>query len=184
MAVLTYPFVQAQPFGLLMSLLVLWFIGAFFEAQWGSRDFLKFFASSSIGAAVISLPLYFVVNAVLPFEDPGVAMGPGAALTAMFAAMAMTAPDSRVYLGFVLPVKAKTLIWIMIGGDVLFGLVAGVAGFSITLGGLGMGFLLGTGMWRPERIYHWLRQKNARRRSGLYVVPPKAQEKPQDRTLH
>lgn len=177
----TYPFVESSPFNLLMSLVILWLFGGWFESRWGGRDFLRFFILSSVGAAVLAIPLSFAVDWLLPFRDVGTSSGPGAALDAMLVALALTSPDSNVLFGFVLPVRTRTLVLLLLGFQVISGIMTGAATLSITLGGMGMGYVLVTGSWRPSQLLHKLRSLRhyrVRRRSGLYVVPPR------DKTLH
>lgn len=170
----TYPFVESTFLGLLLGILVLWIFGGWFETAYGERDYLRFFVLSSIGAAVLAIPLSFIVNLVMPFSDPGMAEGPGAALDAMLVAFALANPSSNILFGFVLPIRARTVVFIILGLEVIRGIQSGVAGLSITLGGMAMGYLLVTGNWRPNRLFHRLHLKRLKkRRSSLYVVPPK-----------
>lgn len=171
---LTHVFVEDSFMGLIFGALGLWIFGAWYENSWGTRDFLKFFAASSIGGALLAIPLSFVANQIMPFRDLGLAAGPDAALNAMMVALAMGAPESRVLFGFVLPVPAKTALYLFLGLAVLSGLMNGASTLSITLGGMAMGWLLVTGNWRPTRIFDRLRLRRLRkRREGLYVVPPR-----------
>ena len=77
---LTFPLVEIEFWGLLLNLVVLYFFGAYFEQNWGTRPFARFFFLSSFGAAILAVPLSFLFNIILPFTDVGVASGPGAAL--------------------------------------------------------------------------------------------------------
>jgi membrane associated rhomboid family serine protease len=175
----TYPFVESNPINLMISLLVLWFFGGWFERRWGGRDFIRFFALSAVGAAVLAIPLSYAVNFLGLFQDVGIAQGPGAVLDAMLVAMALTMPDSNIMFGFVLPMRARTVVLVLLGIQLVFGIMTGAAALSITLGGMAMGYLLITGRWRPQRLWDALRQLRPGRRRGLYVVPPR-----RDRTLH
>lgn len=177
----TYPFVESTPFGLLLSLVVLWLFGRWFERSWGGRDFLRFFVVSSVGAALLAIPFGFLVDRLLPFRDVGMAEGPGPVLDAMLVALAVYAPNSNVLFGFALPVRARTLVLLLLGFHLIAGIQTGASALGITLGGMVMGYLLATGNWRPQRWLTWLRARLfARRRRGLYVVPPRDR----DRTLH
>lgn len=176
----TYPFVERSPFGLILGLVVLWLFGSFFERTWGSRDFLRFFAVSCVGAGLIAIPLGFAINLVGLFRDVGVAHGPEPAIDAMLIAMALMAPNSNILFGFVLPIKAKNLIYILLGFELVVGIMTGAATLSTTLGGMAMGYLLVTGHWRPSRLVAKIRLwRLGKRRQGLYVVPPN-----NDKTLH
>jgi len=177
---LTFPFVETEPFALLIGLVVLYFFGRFFESEWGSPYYARFFMISSVGAAVIAVPLSYVIDLVAPFREIGMAAGPDAAINAMLIAMAVTMPNSNILLGFVLPMRAKTAVYAFIGLELLFALMNGAAALSISLGGMFMGWVLVTGMWRPTRLMTRLRMWQLRRkRRGLYVVPPG-----NDKTLH
>jgi membrane associated rhomboid family serine protease len=171
----TYPFVQSTPLGLIFSLVVLWFFGRWFESSYGARNFSRFFALSAVGAALIAVPLSYVINLAMPFRDMGLAEGPGAVFDAMLVALALTAPDSNILFGFVLPVRARTVIWLVLAFDLIAGIQTGAASLSITLGGMAMGYLLVSGNWRPARLAdRWARWRRIRsRRRGLYVVPPR-----------
>ncbi len=174
----TYPFVESSPLSLMFSLVVLWLFGGTFEARWGERDFLRFFFLSSIGGALLAIPLWFAIDAIGPFHDMGFAEGPGTALNALLVALALTAPDSNVLFGFVLPIRARTVVLIILAFQFISGVMTGAAALSITLGGMAMGYLLVTGNWRPGRWFTGLRSRSKKRR-GLYVVPPR-----KDHTLH
>ncbi len=165
---ITYPFVESQPFGLILSAVVLWFFGRWFEQLWGRRDFLRFFAASAVGAAVLALGLSFLFNLILPFRDIGAGEGPGPVFNAMLVAMVISSPNATVLFGFVIPVRARTLVYVLLGIQLIFGIQTGAAALSIHVGGMIMGYLLATGKWRPSRI---LQVKQRRR--DLYVVPPR-----------
>lgn len=178
--VVTFPFVENSFFGLLLGLVLLYFFGRFFEAQWGSSYYARFYVLSSVGAALIAIPLTFLVDLVVPFKDVGIAAGPDAAFDAMLIALALTLPNSNVMFGFVLPMRAKTMVYAILGLQVVFGIMNGAAALSVTLGGMAMGYILVTGIWRPDRLIHKVRSWTLRkRRRGLYVVPPR-----HDNTLH
>ncbi len=174
----TYPFVESSPLNLIISLLILWLFGSWFESRWGQRDFLKFFVLSSVGAALLAIPIGMFLTGVIGLKEIGIGEGPGAARDAMLVAMAMTAPDSNILFGFVLPMRARTVVFVLLGIQVVFAIQGGASAFSMTLGGMGMGYLLVTGKWRPSRILQGARRMSMRRRHGLHVVPPR------DRTLH
>ena len=170
----TYPWAIRHPMGLIIGIVVLWLFGRSLEARWGSRDFLRFFMLSTAGAGLWALPLYFVINIIMPFQDMGLIAGPGPAIDAMLVAMALTMPDSNVFFGFVMPVRARTIVYLLLGYEVITGMMTGAANLSITLGGMLMGYILITGIWRPTRLLARINmvRHRRRRRSHLHVVPP------------
>lgn len=174
----TYPFVTLSGFNLILAVFIYYLFARSFEAQWGTRDFVQFVGVSAVGAAVIAIPISVILNTTGLFQDTVIYAGPWAVVDAMLMAFALNAPNANVLFGFVFPMRAKTVIYLIIGIDVLRGLVDGAAALGMTLGGLAMGYLLITGTWRPSRWGSLFKKKPPRRR-GLYVVPPK-----EDRTLH
>ena len=173
----TYPFVHSQPFGLVLGVFIFWLFGKMFEARWETENFLKYIGLSAIGAAILAVPLSFVVNLIMPFNDIGYAEGTGPIIDSILVHLAVTAPNSNILMGFVLPMKSRTVIYLILGFELIVGIMTGAAGLSTTLGGIIMGYFLTTGNWRPDRIWaQWQAKKNPRR--GFYVV------KPPDDTLH
>lgn len=174
----TYPFVALSGFGLILGVFLFYLFARSFESTWGTRDFLRFAAVSAVGAAIIAVPLSVILNAIGLFQDTAVYAGTGAVIDALLMAFALNAPNAKVLFGFVLPMRAKSVIQVLIGVEILMGLVDGVARLSMTIGGLAMGYLLISGNWRPSR-WRTLAKRRPPRRRGLYVVPPK-----EGRTLH
>lgn len=175
----TYPFMYTSGFGLILGVLVLYLFGASFESTYGTRDFVRFFAFSCIGAGIIAIPLHFVIEMIGVFQDIGQSVGSGPAVDAMLMALALTAPDSNILLGFVLPIRARTAIIVFLVIQLIYGIMDGASALSLTLGGLAMGYLLVTGIWRPSRWFSRRRRSPGRMRDGLYIVPPR-----RDDTLH
>jgi len=174
----SYPFVVRSPFSLIISAAILWLFGRMFEAQWGARYFSQFLGFSWVGAALLAIPFSWLINLVMPFSDPGYAEGPGPGIDALLVSIAITQANTQILLGFVLPIRARTVIYIIIGFELLVGLQTGTSSLSLTLGGLAMGYLLTTGYWRPRHMRRELtlwRQKNKPtrpRNPRIYVVPP------------
>ena len=171
----TYPFVALEPLGLLLDLLMLWILGGWFETTYGGRGYVRFLFVSSVGAALLAIVLSPVVNVLMPFADLGVAYGLRAARVAILVAFVLFAPDSNMLFGFVLPMRTRTVIYLILGIDIVAGAMTGASTLSITLGGMLMGYLLVTGNWRPGRLKAKLQLWRLRRhrRRGLYVVPPR-----------
>lgn len=176
---ITYPFVENTTMGLLLSLLVLWMLGNVFERQWGARYFVQFFLWSAVGAGLFAIPIGYVVNLIMPFTDVGLAVGPDPCIDALLVSMAVAMPNANVLFGFVLPMRARTLIYVVLAIEVISGIQTGTSAVSMTLSGMLMGYLLGTGNWRPKRWWEhlsswWRRRRNHGR---LHVVPPRVEPK-------
>ena len=158
------------------GLIILYLVGASFEASYGTRDFVRFFGFGAIGAGIIAIPLHFAAAATGVLNDIGIGVGSGPAIDAMFMALALTAPDSNILMGFVLPIRVRTAILLLVVAQFVYALMEG-GSLSLTLGGLAMGYLLVTGVWRPSR---WVGKRSRKiNTSGLYIVPPRRND-----TLH
>jgi len=178
--ILTYCFVERSPFGLLISVLLLWLFGRYFEHKWGARDFLKFCLTCSVGAAVLAIPLSGLIDLLMPFHESGIAEGPDPIFDALLVSIAVTAPNSTILFGFVLPMKSRNVIYLILGFELVSGIMNGAAGISIVLGAMAMGYLLTTGNWRPRKLLAQFQLwRYRRRRKGIHIVPPK-----DDLTLH
>tara|TARA_Y100001968_G_scaffold279812_1_gene275962 strand:- start:93 stop:809 length:717 start_codon:yes stop_codon:yes gene_type:complete len=168
----TYVFVERSELGLILSILMLWIFGRLFEDKWGSRDFFKFMVLSSIGAGLLAIPLSIILNTIMPFQDLGIAEGPSPALDALIVSLAVTSPNSNILFGFLLPMKTRTIVYFILGFQIIAGILSGAATLGVTLGGMLMGYFLTTGNWRPRKLLaHFQLWKYRKRRRGLRVVP-------------
>lgn len=166
----SYIFVERTPFGLFLGLLVFWLFARSFESKWGAQDFTRFVLVSGVGAALISIPLSFIVSSLFSISDAGYADGFGAVIDAFLVHMAITTPNSQILFGFMLPLNIRTAILIVLGIELLSALQTGSSGVSVTLGGMAMGYLLTTGMWKPSFLLSRFKAKRSRK-TKFYVVP-------------
>ncbi|MBI4676811.1 MAG: rhomboid family intramembrane serine protease [Elusimicrobia bacterium] len=131
----TYLFIHNGFFHLLFNLFCIWMFGMPVEAQWGAKEFLKFYLVCGLGAAAASLALS--PTSAVPV------VGASGAVFGLLVAFAMLYPDAVVYLYFFLPVTARQMA-IICGVIELFSAAAesgsGVARFA-HLGGLATGYL-------------------------------------------
>jgi membrane associated rhomboid family serine protease len=105
---------------LLFSLAGVYFLGAPLEQRWGAWRFARFFALSIVcgNLAMIAAAAVMPPDAQARFHPEHV-FGPMAAITAIAVAWSREYRDSTVNLFLVLPVRAKTLLWVTIGFCVL-----------------------------------------------------------------
>ena len=169
-------------FNLLLSLFIFWLFGRSFESQRGTPYFLRFVGFAAVGAAVLAVPINLLLNPVLEsillFKDQTLASGPNPVIDAFLVHLAIVAPRSNILLGFVFPVQTRQVVYFVLGIELLFGLMTGMATISVTLGGIAMGYLLTTGKWRPSAWNLPKRSNTKRRPSHLRVV------KDDEPTLH
>jgi len=100
---LTYMFVHAGLWHLLMNLLFIFFFGPPLESRWGSDLFIKFYLICGLGGVLLS----FV------FSGASI-VGASAACYGILLAFAMIWPNATVYIWGLVPVKVKWLVIFMV----------------------------------------------------------------------
>ena len=137
---LTYMFMHAGPWHLLMNLLFIFFFGPPLEARWGSDRFIKFYLICGLGGVLLSFA----------FSDV-VIVGASAACYGIMLAFAMAWPNQTVYIWALVPVKVKWLVIFLVAMSFVSAISPnrdGVAHLA-HLGGAVAGFLLAKSGWLP-----------------------------------
>lgn len=156
----TYMFMHANFTHLFFNMFALWMFGNTLENIWGSQRFLLFYMVCGLGAGLCqevvqyiqytnTLAEYATVNMggrIIPMSTYLNAMntvGASGAVYGLLLAFGMMFPDSRIYLYFFLPIKAK---WFVIGYAVIE-LLTGLTGADNVahfahLGGMLFGLIL------------------------------------------
>lgn len=98
---LTSVFLHGGFWHLFVNMLVLFFFGGELERRVGSRKFLEIFMISGIAGNLGFVLLSLVMNSPVP------AVGASGAVFGVFAALAIIAPEIRVLLWFVIPLKIR-----------------------------------------------------------------------------
>jgi membrane associated rhomboid family serine protease len=131
----TYMFLHGGFWHLFLNMFILWMFGSEIERYWGSREFLKYYFITGIGAGVLSW--LTAMNSPIP------TIGASGAIYGILVAYGMMFPNRPVYLYFLLPVKAKHFV-IFLAIMELFASRAhassGIAHFA-HLGGMLFGYL-------------------------------------------
>lgn len=98
---------------ILFQSVILWSFGSELERLWGSYHFLKFFYAGLLGGIAAGALVYLCF---VPYFLAGIVLfGFGAGLSAVLVAYAMIWPDRQVLFFFVIPVKMKWMILILLG---------------------------------------------------------------------
>lgn len=100
---LTYMFVHAGLWHLLMNLLFIFFFGPPLESRWGSDLFIKFYLICGLGGVLLSFA----------FSGASI-VGASAACYGILLAFAMIWPNATVYIWGLVPVKVKWLVIFMV----------------------------------------------------------------------
>lgn len=134
--ILSYMFVHAGLLHLAVNMLLLFIFGPPVERRMGSRAFLTYYLYCGVVAATFGLGL----TSFWPIQSM---MGAGGAVLGIALAFALAWPDAEITL-FPLPLRvtARTLVLVLAGTDLIFGLWtdSGVANLA-HLGGLAGGYL-------------------------------------------
>ena len=145
----TYMFLH-DPMDLLhivFNMLVLFFFGGLFEARWGRRGFLRYYLGCGLGAGLVGA----LAGVVAPGWFGAPVVGASGALSGLLMAFALLYPEQTVQLWFVMPIRARQLIWAMVAIDLIMFLTGSPVAIMVHFGGLLTGYLMITGNWRPAR---------------------------------
>jgi membrane associated rhomboid family serine protease len=169
----TYMFLHGGVFHIVFNMLALWMFGTDLEHRWGTRNFLKFYMITGIGAGVLT-----VLFSLLPFAPAqqlwrSNVIGASGAIYGVLLAYGLSYPDRPIYMYFVFPIPAKVFVAII--GAIAFlsslGDSGGVAS-ATHLGGLAVAYAyLKSGRLHPfaEVKYRYLKWKINRVRKKFDV---------------
>ncbi len=133
--IITYMFLHDNFFHILMNMFTLWMFGNNLESSWGTKEFTKYYFICGLGAAVLTI--------ITGPKSGTISIGASGAVYGILLAYAMMYPDTRIYVYFLFPVKAKYFV-IILGVLTFFASLgstnSGIAHFA-HLGGLVTGFL-------------------------------------------
>lgn len=138
----TYMFLHGDFFHILFNMFILWMFGRSIEEEWGTKEFVKYYFITGIGAGVFTFILS--INSSIP------TIGASGAIFGILVAYAMMFPNSLIYVWFLFPVKAKYLVMFF----AILELIASVRytpdgiGHFAHLGGMVVGYLYIKSDWR------------------------------------
>jgi membrane associated rhomboid family serine protease len=105
----TYQFMHADFTHILFNMFALWMFGMEIEHIMGSKKFLTFYLLCGVGAGLLQLFLSPLISGGL-----GYTIGASGAVYGVMIAFAMYFPDRYVFIYFLIPIKAKYLIAILV----------------------------------------------------------------------
>ena len=107
---ISYQFMHAGFTHILFNMFFLWMFGMEIENIMGSRKFLIFYLVSGVGAGLFQL----LISPIISPGGVGATLGASGAVYGVMIAFAMFFPDRYIYLYFLIPIKAKYLIAILV----------------------------------------------------------------------
>ncbi len=135
--ILTYMFMHAGFLHIFFNMLALWMFGMELENVWGSKKFLIYYLMCGIGGGLSNLLVGFLMGQGAP------TVGASGAVFGVLLAFGMLFPDRLIYIYFFLPIRAKYMVILWIGLELVYGVTGttdGVAHFA-HLGGAFVGFI-------------------------------------------
>ena len=158
----TYMFLHGGLFHLAFNMFALWMFGRELEHDWGTAAFLRYYLVCGIGAGLVTL--FVLWGQVTP------TIGASGAIYGILLAFGLTYPDRYIYLWFIVPIKARYMVLLFGGLELVAsmqGTGGGIAHFT-HLGGLLVGFLylrVGGRRWHFPGPLAWLGRWRARHRA-------------------
>lgn len=181
----TWPFVQNDPFTLLFGAFMVYWLGQQLAFVWSERRFLLRFFGYAVFASVATTLL-----ALVWAPASGAHLGIWPVANALIVSWALLYPERQVNVWGVLPITGRTAAWLILGGTFLYGIAAGglrgIGSFTPHLCALALAWALSRGVgvrpWREARM--WWAERDARRRARHLKVVKKDGEDDRPRWLN
>jgi membrane associated rhomboid family serine protease len=167
----TYLFLHGGPVHILFNMLGIWMFGVELERLWGTRQFLKYYAITGVGAG-----LTVILVGLLPIEATAityraVTIGASGALFGLLMAFALYYPDRPILMFLLFPIPAKYFVMI-IGAMAFLSAPNSQVSEAAHLGGLVFGYFYlrgGRGGLTAEIKYRYFKWKMNRLRRKFDV---------------
>jgi membrane associated rhomboid family serine protease len=114
---LSWVFVEIHPLSLIFGCLVLWMFGGELNNAWGPRRFIRLYVGFAVSAGILTCLIARLAWPTL-LAVPYATMWP--IMETLLIAWAVLYPHRQILFYFVLPVGGRALIWLTVGGTVLF----------------------------------------------------------------
>lgn len=164
----TYIFLHGSFFHLLFNLFALWMFGCQLERQWGTKNFIKYFFVTGIGAGIC--------YAIVMSGQLSPVIGASGAIYGILLAYGLIFPNQMVYVWLLFPMRARTFV-IIFGAIELYASIAAPGGgiaHVAHLGGMLFGYIYINYMRILQKLYTaYLKYKLHRLRRHIHVVDTK-----------
>src|SRR3954454_6403010 len=133
----TYLFLHGGTWHLIFNMLTLWMFGSPLEQDWGTRRFLKYYFICGVGAGLFDLALNILLG-----NWNNTTIGASGAIYGLLVAFGVCYPEQTVLMSFLFPIKAKYMVMIYAGVELLMsmGINTGISNIA-HLGGMVVGFV-------------------------------------------
>lgn len=146
--IITYMFLHSpvDPTHLLFNMLGLWMFGSPLEQIWGTRTFLKFYFICGIVGAIFILASGLLFTSA--YNIPTI--GQSGAVFGLIGAFCIIYSESRILFYFLIPIKAKSMLYLILGISVLYALAGSPYSFPAHIGGLICGIIIIKRLYIPK----------------------------------
>jgi membrane associated rhomboid family serine protease len=158
---LTYNFVHVSFMHFLFNMLMLWMFGDEVAEFMGHRKFVGLYIFSGIFAGVFSIPFY-LFGSLSPYA---MIIGASGALMGVFVAYYKFFPERTLLLFFVIPLKMKYAIWVLIALDIMMSQTNDSIAHFTHLGGVLAGFIFMNFFYRIPFWEKWFQPKRKKQHS-------------------
>jgi membrane associated rhomboid family serine protease len=169
----TYLFLHGSPVHILFNMLGIWMFGVELERRydWGTRNFLKYYAITGVGAGLTVIAVGLLPFAATASTYEAITIGASGALFGLLVAYALYYPDRPILLFLLFPIPAKYFVMI-VGAMAFLSAPGNQVSEAAHLGGLIIGYLYlrgGRGGLTAEVKYRYLKWKMNRLRRKFDV---------------
>lgn len=161
----TYQFLHANFFHLFFNMFILFMFGREVELVLGKRSFLKYYLLTGIGGGFFQL--------LANWGTPSIILGASGAIYGILLAFGLLFPNQIVTFFFIIQLKAKTLVAIVLGISIVLGFQSELFGTSdrvahfAHLGGAFTGFVLLRGHSIYQNLFRRIAQNQQKKRQEL-----------------
>jgi membrane associated rhomboid family serine protease len=133
----TYQFLHGGITHILFNMLALWMFGTPLERDWGTKRFVKYYLYCGIAAGVCDV----AINALLGHWGTRT-IGASGAIFGLLLAFGVLYPNQTVLMSFLFPIKAKYMVMIYAGIELLLSVGPNTGVSSVAhLGGMAFGYV-------------------------------------------
>ncbi|MGB9599584.1 MAG: rhomboid family intramembrane serine protease [Myxococcota bacterium] len=146
--IVTYLFLHSpvDPTHLLFNMLGLWMFGSPLEEKWGTKIFLKFYFLCGIVGGIFILISGLIFDSA--YNVPTI--GQSGAIFGLIGAFCIIYSESQILFYFIIPIKAKHMLWIIIFISILYALAGSPYSFPAHIGGLLCGIIIMKRLYIPS----------------------------------
>lgn len=157
----SYMFLHGSFMHIFFNMFIFWMFAGELEAEWGTREFLKYYFICGIGAGV----------SILILSPNSITIGASGAVYGIMMAFAMRHPNRMLYIYFLFPVKVKYFIGFLffISFFSTLGSASDGISHSAHLGGMVVGFIYLKYWNQFYQVKNWWNKQGNKKQKTKYT---------------